>query len=164
VLSLDGIRDFRLKYRAMGPHGAPSVIFPFPREALVTDAYAHRPTLSAMFPVPASSSLKTPVPVDCLITKGFIAGLAQLASDRENTTSPSPNRVVITGQLDEHFPIITLIWRLRKRILVVKVMEGVELPKGLSGKGSGWLADNINLVRSCQHIHLNFFVPVLLTT
>jgi len=38
----------------------------------------------------------------------------------ENTTSASSNRVTI-GQLDEHFPTITLIWRLRKRITVVEV-------------------------------------------
>jgi len=69
----------------------------------------------------------------------LLAGLAQFAPDRENTTSASSNCVVTIGQLDGHFLTITLIWPLRKRIPFVDVMEGGGTAKG-SVEERAWMA------------------------
>ena len=133
VLSLDGIREFRLKYPAWSPIELHLSSFPS-FEVFVIDAGPYGSNLSTVLPDPASSSLKTLVFPCCLITEGFMAELTQLASDRENATSVSLNRVILI----EYLPTdVASIERLGKHVPVVGVMKRMELPKDLSWRGPG---------------------------
>jgi len=67
----------------------------------------------------------------CIITEGFMAELAQFASDRKNATSAPLHRVVIVNSSNEQLPTIVLIERLRKHVAVVEVMEGRKLPENV---------------------------------
>ena len=131
MLSLDSIREFRLENRAslvpMGLHlpYSPSL------EVRIIDTVVHGSTLSIVLRDLPSSSLKTLAFLGCLITEGFMAGSTQFASDRENNTSTSLNRVVIIDQSNWHLPTVASIERLREHVPVIEAMEGIELPKDL---------------------------------
>jgi len=130
VLPLEGIRDFRLRYRASWiPTKLHLSSFPS-LEVFVIDASAYGSTFSTMLQDHASPSLKTLVFLDCLITEDSMAELTRFASDR-GTTSASLNRVVMVGQSDGFLPTAASVERLRKHVPVVEVMEGAELPKDL---------------------------------
>ena len=130
VLSLDSIREFRLKYHASVPRELYLTSFPS-LEVLAIGTSTCESTLSIVLPDPASSSLKTLAFLNFHATEDFMAGLTQFASDRENTTSASLNRVVILNQSNKRLPTLASIERLRKHVPVVEVMEGMEFPKDL---------------------------------
>jgi len=69
--------------------------------------------------------------MDCVITEGFLAELAQFSSDRKNATLTPLHRVVIVNPSNEQLRGVVLIERLRKHVAVVEVMEGRELPEDL---------------------------------
>jgi len=95
-----------------------------------------------VLPDPTSaSSLKTLALLDCSVTEGYMAELAQSTSNRRDTTSASLRRVVIVNLSNNKLPSVASIARLRKYVPVVEVMEGEELPKDLSRRGSGSLAE-----------------------
>ena len=96
------------------------------------DLFTPRGSLSPVLPDPRSSpSLKTLAFLDRAITEDFMAKLTRVALDRRNHTSTSLRRVVIMNS-EGRFPSVGSIKRLRKYVSIVELLEGKELPKGLS--------------------------------
>ena len=133
LLPLNSIREFRLEHRA------PSIpaelhLSSFPSlEVLVIDGGTYNSPLSTVLPSPTSpSSLKTLAFLNFGVTEGFIAELAQFAFNRKNTTSAPLHRVVILNSSNGQLPSVASVERLRKRVPVVEVMQGRELPEDLS--------------------------------
>ena len=72
------------------------------------------------------SCLKTLAFLNCAIPEGFIAKLAQFASERKNTTSASLYHVAVIGG---NLSTADSIMRLREHVPVVEVVEEGELPR-----------------------------------
>jgi len=139
LLPLDSIRDIHLKYRkSWVPTELHLSSFPS-LEVLVIDGTDSRIPLSTVLPDSASSSLKTLAFLNCAITEDFMGELVRFASRREKRIPALLHRVVIIDSSDERLPSVASIARLRKYVPVVEVMDGRELPKDVSWRGSGSL-------------------------
>lgn len=134
VLGLQDVQEFRFQYRRSWVHTELD-LSPLPslRKLIVEGDSASVLPLSIKFPdITSPSSLGTLTFLDCPITEGFMAELAQFASDRKNIGSASLNRVVIVKWLNTygHLPLTaTSIERLREHVPVVEYMEGKDLPE-----------------------------------
>ena len=142
LLSLTGVREFRLKHRtperlrsSLGPIVFHPSSFPVLETLAVECDTDLLHVLSPLFSNPsASPSLKTLAFLDCVITKEFMKELTQFATDRKDTTSAWLHHVVIVGQ-GGGFPTATSILELGRHVPVVDVRFGTKLPMGLtSGK------------------------------
>ncbi|KAF9649543.1 hypothetical protein BDM02DRAFT_3186179 [Thelephora ganbajun] len=132
LLPLGTIRELRLKcygswiYTDFRLSSFPSL------EVLAVDGGATMLSFPAVSPDPAPSPfLKTIALLDCLFTEGFVAGLAQFASDRENATSTPLHRVIMVVSVGR-LPTVAWTERLRKHVPVVEILKGRKLPEDLS--------------------------------
>ena len=130
--TLDSIREFRLELRTQYvPTEIHLSSFPSLEVLAISDGADISQILSALLPNPTFCPLlKTLAFLDCCITEDFMDELAQFASDREDTTSTPLHRVVIVSS-GGGSPNAASIERLRKRVSVVDVMEGYDLPTDL---------------------------------
>ena len=111
VLRLQNFREFRFKYRRWWvPTELDLSSFPSLGKLVVEGVSTSAPPLSIKFPdITSPSSLEFLAFLDCPITEGFMAELAQFASDRKNIGSTSLNRVVIIEWLSGlHPPLLQL--------------------------------------------------------
>ena len=132
LLPLVSVREFHLSYRSSWSQTRLQ-LSSFPSlEVLVVDCGVDNTPLFISLPNPASSPfMKTLVFLDCVITKGFMIELSQLAAYRKKTASASLRRVVIANSPGNQLPGVALVDRLKKHVPVVEVAEGRELPEDL---------------------------------
>ena len=128
---LDSIREFRLEHRAPSiPTEIHLSFFPSLEVLVIEHCICISQVLAALLQNPTyPPSLKTLAFLNCVITEGFMENLARLASERA-----SLRRVVIVGS-DGGLPSEALVEWLRKRVPVVEVAEGWELPTDMSQRG-----------------------------
>jgi len=113
----------------------PSLSFPVLETLVLERETAVSSLLSALFWNPSSSpSLKTLAFLDCDLDDGVMEELTRFSSDRKKTTSAWLHRVVIVNSRGQ-LPHFTLIDKLGKRVSVVDVRIGSELPSDLTWNG-----------------------------
>ena len=135
LLSLSHIQKFRLVHRMPKNvrHTLQPIVFDqssFPAlEILAVDCETSISLLlSALFSNPSSPpSLKTLAFLNCDLDEVFMEKLARYASERKGTSSARLHQVVIVNS-DGVFPDIASIRKLGRRVPVVDVKVGTELP------------------------------------
>ncbi|KAF9784596.1 hypothetical protein BJ322DRAFT_853518 [Thelephora terrestris] len=139
---LTHIREFRLVHRTLLlPPPGPELSYQlssFPALetlAIECDVECNTDLSGALSPLlskaSAHPSLKTLAFLNCVITDEFVEGLTRFASNREKTASARLYRVVIVHR-DGRFPSAGLIRALKRRVPVVDVRFGKELPTDLT--------------------------------
>ena len=140
--ALTSIREFRLIHRTLLlPPPGPEVshrLSSFPALetlAIECDVECNTDLSDALSPLlsnpSAHPSLKTLAFLNCVITDEFLEELMRFALARENTVSAGLHRVVIVHR-DGSFPSADLVRALQRRVPVVDVRFGKELPKDLT--------------------------------